>query len=40
MPLGTELGLGLGDFVFDEDPVTPRKRAHPSDPVFGILNSH
>jgi len=29
MPLGMELGLGPGDFVFDGDPATPRKRAHP-----------
>ena len=28
MPLGMELGLGLGDFVFDGDPATPRKKAH------------
>jgi len=29
MPLGTEVGLGLRDIVFDVDPATPRKRAHP-----------
>jgi len=23
-----------GDFVFDEDPATPRKKAHPPDPIF------
>jgi len=23
-----EVGLGAGDFVFDGDPATPRKRAH------------
>jgi len=28
MPLGMEVGLGPGDFVFDEDPAHPRKRAH------------
>jgi len=26
MPLGTEVGLGPGDFVFDGDPATPRKK--------------
>jgi len=25
MPLGTEVGLGLRDIVFDVDPATPRK---------------
>jgi len=35
MPLGTEVGLGLRDIVFDVDPATPRKRAHPSHPIFG-----
>jgi len=37
MPLGTEVGLGLGlhDIVFGVDPATPRKRAHPSHPIFG-----
>ena len=29
MPLGTEVGLGLRDIVFDVDPATLRKRAHP-----------
>jgi len=24
-----EAGLGPGDFVFDGNPVTPRKKAHP-----------
>ena len=27
MPLGTEVGLGQGDFVFDVDPAPPRKKA-------------
>jgi len=27
MPLGTEVGLGPGDFVLDEDPAPPEKRA-------------
>ena len=31
MPLGMEVGLGPGDFVFDADPATARKRAyHPT----------
>ena len=29
MPLGIEVGHGLGDFVFDEDPAPTRKRAQP-----------
>jgi len=28
MPLGMEVGLGLGDFVFDGDLASPRKRGH------------
>ena len=28
MPHGTEVGLGPGDFVFDGDPATPRKKWH------------
>jgi len=35
MPLGTEVGLDLRDIVFDVDPGTPRKRAHPPHPIFG-----
>jgi len=27
MPLSMEVGLGPGDFVFDVDPATPRKKA-------------
>jgi len=27
MPLGTEVGLGLGDTVLDGDPAPPRKGA-------------
>ena len=34
MPLDMEVGLGPGDFVFDGDPVTSRKRAHPPNPIF------
>jgi len=29
MPLGTGVGLGLRNIMFDVDPGTPRKRAHP-----------
>ena len=35
MPLGMEVGLGSGDFVFDGDPATPRKRAYPPHLIFG-----
>jgi len=34
MPLGMEVGLGPGDFVFDGDPARPRKKAHPHLPNF------
>ena len=35
MPLGTEVGLGLRDIVFDVDPATPgTKRAHLLPPNF------
>jgi len=34
MPLGMEVGLGPGDFVFDGDPATPRKKGH-THPIFG-----
>ena len=34
MPLGTEVGLSPGDFVFDGDPATPRKKAHQPQPNF------
>jgi len=30
-----EVGLGPGDFVFDGDPTTSRKRAHLLHPIFG-----
>jgi len=30
MPLDMEVGLGSGDFVFDGDSATPRKRAQPT----------
>ena len=34
MPLGIELGLGPGDFVFDGDPANPRKKGTPPAPDF------
>jgi len=34
MPLGMEVGLGLGDFVLDRDAAPPEKMAHPN-PTFG-----
>jgi len=34
MPLGMEVGLGPGDFVFDGYPATPRKKAHPPKPIL------
>jgi len=33
MPPGAD--VGLGDFVFDADPATARKKAHPPHPIFG-----
>jgi len=30
-----EVGLDPGNFLFDGDPATPRKRAHPPHPIFG-----
>jgi len=35
MPLGMEVGLGPGDFVFDGDPATPRTEGtYPPPPSF------
>jgi len=34
MPLGTEVGLGPGDFVFDGDPIPQKKRAQPPTQVL------
>ena len=34
MPLGMAFGLSPGNFVFNGDPGTPRKRAHPAPPNF------
>jgi len=38
MPLGMEVGLGPGDFVFDWDPATPEKMAHPPPPNFRLMS--
>jgi len=35
MPLGTEVGLGLGDIVFDGDPDLHHGKGYSSSPVFG-----
>jgi len=35
MPLGKEVGLGPGDFVFDGDSATLEKMAHPPHPISG-----
>jgi len=35
MPLGMEVSLGPGDFVFDGDPATSRNSAHQPHPIFG-----
>jgi len=38
MPLGMEVGLGPGDFVFDGDPATPEKRAHLPHPILAHVH--
>ena len=38
MPLGTEVGLGLRDIVFDVDAVIPRKKGTPTPPNFWIMS--
>jgi len=35
MPIGMEVGLGPGDFVFDGDPATPEKGHIHRNPIFG-----
>jgi len=35
MPLGMEVVLGPGDFVFDGDPAPPRKKGRSPHPIFG-----
>jgi len=39
MPLGTEVGLGLCDIVFDVDPATPRKKGTPTQPNFWPMST-
>jgi len=34
MPLGMEVGLSPGDFVFDRGPATPRKKGTPTPTQF------
>ena len=34
MPVGMEVGLGPGDFVFDGDPAISRKKGTPALPDF------
>ena len=34
MPLGMDVGLGLGDIVLDVDPATPRKKGTPTPTQF------
>jgi len=34
MPLGMEVGLGPGDFVFDGDPAAPQKKRPSPNPIF------
>jgi len=34
IPLGMEVGIGLGDFVFDGDPATTEKKAHTPHPIL------
>ena len=36
--LGMEVGLGPGDFVFDGDPVIPRKKGTPTPPNFWLMS--
>jgi len=35
MPLGMEVGLSPGDFVFDRDPALSRKKGTAPHPIFG-----
>jgi len=36
MPLDTEVGLGPGDIVLDEDPAPPHGKGHSSPPPMGV----
>ena len=39
MPLGMEVGLSPGDFVFDGTQLWPEKRAHPPPPNFWPMST-
>ena len=36
MPLGTEVGLGLREIVFNVDPATPEKEHTHPHPIVGL----
>jgi len=38
IPLGMEVGLGPGDFVYSGDPATPRKKGTPTPPNFWLMS--
>ena len=38
MPLGTDVGLGLRNIVFDVDPATPEKEHTHAYPIFAHVN--
>jgi len=38
MPLGMEVGIGSGDFMFDGDPATPEQGHTQYHPVFGHVH--
>jgi len=38
MPLGTEVGLGLGDIVLDGDPALPHGKVHSSPSHFSAMS--
>jgi len=37
-PLGTEIGLSLGDTMLDGTQLAPEKRAQPPHPIFGWMD--
>jgi len=40
MPVGMAVGLGPGDFVFNGDPATPRKKGTPMCDVVRTMDSN
>ena len=38
MPLGVDLGLSPGDFVFDGEPALPEKKAQPPAPSIRFMS--